>query len=121
MTDTLAVKITSITPPTYEKTSGPDKATVSSRGDIDVSELTNSVDIEWTLKSDLNEVFKPLSPEPGPITITPANTEFSAAVLSNSDRTVTVPDANSANQTTKVYNYILHQQRGQMDPSIKNR
>lgn len=122
---TLNIKITSVTPPTYEKTSG--SGDVSATGNIDVSGVAEDVDISWTLDDGLNRTFTASVP-PGPITITnpdgsgPPSGVFGAGELSSEDKTLEVSDANTVGSNPAGnFQYTLHFTVGAADPSIKNR
>ncbi len=122
---TLNIKITSVTPRRYEKTSG--SGDVTPRGDIDVSGVAEDVDINWTLDDGLNRTFTANDP-PGPITITnpdgsgPPSGIFGAGELSNGDKTLKVSDANTiGSNPAGNFQYTLHFTVGAADPSIKNR
>lgn len=105
------------------------EATVSSSGAIDVSSVADSVTISWTIAADVNETFESLSSAPGPIKfqtnqVPPTNPPagvFGSASLSTDKKTVTVSDANSSGETTKIFNYTLYENHGPDDPRVTNR
>jgi hypothetical protein len=125
------INITALNPDAFEKDSSStaSAAIVALNGNIDLSGVDCEVDISWTIDSNLDAAFKPLSPPPGPImfrTITappvaPGSGIFGTPVLSNENRTVSVSDANSSTATVKVFNYTLFQTNGVNDPRVTNR
>jgi hypothetical protein len=131
MSLSLIINITALNPDAFEKdlSSTASDATVGSNGDIDLSKVNDAVDISWTFAESLNVTFKPVTPPPGPImfrTITappvaPASGIFGTPGLSNKDRTVTVSDANSSTEATKIFNYTIFETHGPVDPRVTNR
>lgn len=133
MSKTLLINITALNPDQFAKdpASTATEATVSTNGNIDIHLVEDSVVISWTFNSDLNEVFRPLTPPPGPIKFAvrpvtapptlPGAGIFSTPSLSNSNRTVMVTVTNDQNQTEKNFQYTIYENHGPDDPSIRNR
>jgi hypothetical protein len=131
MSETLKIKIISMSPDRFEKdpTSTATLATVTDKGVIDISKVTDSVDISWTIGATVNETFESIGSNTGPIkfktnqtppTDPPAGV-FGTPTLSTDKKTVTVSDANASGATTKIFNYTLYENHGPDDPRVTNR
>ncbi len=125
---TLEIAITSLTPATYEKTSG--SGDVTAQGNIDVTGVDEAVDLVWTIDDGVDRTFRPNPPPPpGPIIIVdrdgggPPDGLFGQGVLSAGNKTLTVADVNTegSNAAAGPFVYTLHFTDGAADPSIRNR
>lgn len=119
---TLKIDITAISGSTgtYSRSSGP--GTVTSAGDITLNASSGAnQDIAWTIDSTLTETFKSTdsfstAPVPGKGS---HNGEFSGLTVSTDAKTLTITDANNANDQ---YEYSLTLSDGTvLDPKIINR
>lgn len=130
MSETLKINITALNPDNFEKdtTSTATKATVASNGNIDLSNVNDTVVISWTLVDSLGETFRTTDKNPGPIKIrtqgnppgNPAVGIFGSPSLTNENKTVSVTDANGNGAAEKSFSYTLFESQGSDDPSIRN-
>ena len=101
-------------------------ASVDSSGNIDISTCTGSIDISWTFADSTRQKFRSTNA----ITFAPAlgtsqnNGVFGSITLSNDDKTATITDANpdTAQRGSNVnsFNYTIHDEATDDDPSIRN-
>lgn len=106
---------------TYHKTGGPENATVGSNGDIDLESVAeDNIVISWTLND--GKTFKEAGNSKA-VTITGNGNGqiFTSGTLSADKKTYTVTDANNTGATDRDFSYVMHENLGDVDPSIKNR
>ncbi len=105
---------------TFHKTAGPANATVSSTGNIDLSNVTETdVGIAWTLND--GKIFRTKGGKGVTISGNGNGQIFTSGGLSNENKTYTVTDSNPATSNTNSFTYQLHEKTGDVDPSIQNR
>lgn len=105
---------------TFHKTGGPEGATVDARGNIDLSNVTETnVNISWTLND--GKTFRTSGGDPVTISGNGKDGIFSGGSLSNGNKTYTVTDANPETPSNDRFTYQMHEKPGDVDPSIKNR
>lgn len=130
---TLLIDITAVNaqgkPTAFSKNSGSTAAcaTVGAYGAINLSTCTESVTISWTFADSLGVKFMSANP----ITFAPAKGGngnsgiFGNTILSNSDKTATIADANpdttSRGNNNTTFSYTIHDTSTDDDPQIVNR
>jgi hypothetical protein len=105
-------------PYSYSKTSGPADATVSSTGDIDISNCAEAdIDLQWTVSTGT------FSTSGNAVTITGNghNQVFGDPVLSENNTICSVNDSNPENTSNSRFNYTIHLRNSEDDPTIRNR
>jgi hypothetical protein len=131
MSQTLNINITSLNPDRFEKdtSSTATNATVDQSGNINLQQVDDPVVIAWTLADSTGETFESIGSTTGPVKFrttgnppsNPSSGIFSAASLSNGNKTVTVTDTNGSGAAENSFNYTLYEANGPDDPSIRNR
>lgn len=110
----------SVKPYTFSMTSGPAGATVSSSGDIDISNCTETnIGLQWNLS---NGTFRNAG-NSAPVTISGNGNGqiFTGGALSNANKTYTINDANEQGAINRDFTYTIHEVGGDDDPNIRNR